>query len=225
MKKFSLLLTAGLVVAGFSACNSSEKDLAKKDAADLIWYVDSVDQLKPVYTISYWSRLDSGYQARALKSEQTVSSLETADKEKLAESKAAYASLKANYEAKFKEQEAEALRIASTPDYRQILRNRLFGEGRIGADMKFGFVTADNILSVYQNFVDVVAKNKNNYSREDWDEIKVLYEALDSRKNSVEKDLSSRDNLKIAGLKIKFVTIKATKRGGTKVAENEAAKG
>jgi hypothetical protein len=27
--------------------------------------------------------------------------------------------------------------------------------------MKFGFVTADNILSVYQHFVNTVSENKN----------------------------------------------------------------
>ena len=90
--------------------------------------------------------------------------------------------------------------------------------------MKFEFVTGANILGVYKNFVDVVADNKKLYSREDWDEINVLYEALDSRKNAVEKDLASSDNLKIAGLKIRFASIAATHRGGTKVKENAESK-
>ena len=90
--------------------------------------------------------------------------------------------------------------------------------------MSFGFATAENLLSIYRNFVNTVAENKNEYSREDWDEIKVLYEALDTRKNTVEKQLPDGDNTKIAGLKIKFSAIKATHRGGTKGAENKAAK-
>ena len=90
--------------------------------------------------------------------------------------------------------------------------------------MKFEFVTAQNILGVYKNFVNTVADNKGNYTREDWDEIKVLYEALDTRKNAVEKDLASRDNMKIAGLKIRFATIKALHRGGTKSEENHDEK-
>ena len=90
--------------------------------------------------------------------------------------------------------------------------------------MQFGFVTGDNILGIYQNFVDAVADNKNNYTREDWDEINVLYEALDTRKNVVEKDLKSSDNLKIAGLKIRYASIASTHRGGTKVKENTDAK-
>jgi hypothetical protein len=112
----------------------------------------------------------------------------------------------------------------TAPNFRKVLRDRLFGEGKIGDDMQFAFVTGDNILGIYQNFVDVVADNKNTYSREDWDEINVLYEALDTRKNAVEKDLKTSDNLKIAGLKIKFASIAATHRGGTKVKENAESK-
>jgi hypothetical protein len=87
-----------------------------------------------------------------------------------------------------------------------------------------GFANANNLLSIYRKFVNTVADNKNSYSREDWDEIKVLYEALDTRKNTVEKQLPDGDNTKIAGLKIKFSAIKATHRGGTKGEENKAAK-
>ncbi|MGF2413255.1 hypothetical protein [Ferruginibacter sp.] len=224
MKRINLMLTAAIVVTAFSACNSATTETAKQDAANLNQYVDSVESTPPVYTVANWSAIDNGYQERALKAEQNVATLEAADKAKVEESKVKYAALKANYEAKLKEQEAAAKMAAATPDYRQVLRNRLFGEGKIGADMKFEFVTADNILSVYKNFVNTVSDNKNNYTREDWDEIKVLYEALDTRKNTVEKDLAGGDNLKIAGLKIKFASIKATNRGGTKATENAEAK-
>jgi hypothetical protein len=39
-------------------------------------------------------------------------------------------------------------------------------------------------LGVYDQFVNTVQTNKDKYSREDWDEIKLMYEALDSRKNT-----------------------------------------
>ena len=225
MKKINLIITAAVLVTGLAACNNSASETAKQDAASLSQYVDSVESIPPVYTVANWSEVDNGYQARALKAEQTVATLEAADKAKVEESKVKYAALKANYEAKLKEKEAEAKIAASTPDYRQVLRNRLFGEGKIGADMKFGFVTAGNILEVYKNFVNTVADNKEKYTREDWDEINVLYEALDTRKNTVEKEgLKGSDNLKIAGLKIKYAAINATHRGGTKVKENADAK-
>jgi hypothetical protein len=91
--------------------------------------------------------------------------------------------------------------------------------------MKFEFVTAANIHDVYKHFVDAVDEGKKDFTREDWDEIKVLYEALDSRKNMVEKEgLTSADNLKIAKLKVKYSAIKSTHRGVTKITENEKAK-
>ncbi|MBL0146490.1 MAG: hypothetical protein IPP48_12860 [Chitinophagaceae bacterium] len=232
MKKKEILIAATVIAFALSACNSSTNETAKLDASNLNNYVDSVKAADPVYTIANWSTVNDGYQARVIKVENSMGLLETADKTKVAESKLKYAQLKEAYETKLKEKEAEPKITMNTttpatpvaPDYRQALRNRLFGEGKIGADIKFDYVTAKNILSVYKNFVNTVADNKNSYTREDWDEIKVLYEALDTRKNSVEKDLASADNMKIAGLKIRFATIKATNRGGTKGAENEAAK-
>ncbi len=241
MKKSNLIFTA-FVFMGLVSCKNSASDEAKTDATNLSMYVDSVENSTPLYTVENWTTLDNGYQERAMKAEKNAATLEAVDKEKMEASKAKYATLKANYEAKLKEQEASSqMKVATTeaelqaekdknagistsPDYRMTLRNRLFGEGKIGADMKFEYVTASNILGVYKNFVNNVADNKSNYTREDWDEIKVLYEALDTRKNVIEKDLSGPDNREIAGLKIRFASIKATHRGGSKGEENKDAK-
>jgi hypothetical protein len=223
MKRFNLMIVVAIVASIFTACSSDSKE-AQQDAFVLNSYVDSVEKLEPVYTVANWTAINDGYQQRIALAETKAEKLSATEKEELEKTKAKYAALKTAYENKLKEKDAEAKAAAATPDYRQVLRNRLFGEGKIGADMKFEFVTADNLLSVYKNFVNTVADNKNSYTREDWDEIKVLYEALDTRKNVVEKDLSSGDNLKIAGLKVRFASIKATKRPGTKGEENEAAK-
>ena len=221
MKKIQLVVAAGFVIVGLTACENSQT-IAQQDAIDLNSYVDSIGNLTPVYTAAYWSDLDNGYQVRVTKADNTMATLEASDQAKLNESKVQYAVLKTTYEIKIKDAETSAATTAS--DYRQTLRNNLFGEGMIGSDMSFSYATADNLLSIYRKFVNTVDENKNNYSREDWDEIKVLYEALDTRKNTVEKQLPDGDNTKIAGLKIKFSAIKATHRGGTKGEENKAAK-
>jgi hypothetical protein len=73
--------------------------------------------------------------------------------------------------------------------------------------------------------VHAVEDNKDKYSREDWDEVKLMYEALDSRKNTVEKEgLSSEDNRKIAGLKLKFAPMYTLNRMGAKSGEMKRAK-
>jgi hypothetical protein len=48
-------------------------------------------------------------------------------------------------------------------------------------------VNKDNIHNVYQQFVHTVEDNKDAYSREDWDEVKLMYEALDSRKTLLKR--------------------------------------
>lgn len=224
MTKTKLFIAAAIVSLGFTACNNENKE-AKQDAEMLNLYVDSVDNLTPVYTTENWTMIDNGYQERAMRAEKNLAALTEEEKAKAEASKARYAALKTKYEFTIKENEATAKLQATTPNFRKVLRDRLFGEGKIGDDMKFAYVNADNILSVYKNFVNAVDDNKNNYTREDWDEINVLYEALDTRKNTVEKEgLKGGDNLKIAGLKIRYAAINATHRGGTKVKENTEAK-
>jgi hypothetical protein len=219
MTKMKLMIAAAIVSIGFTACNTAS-DSAKKDAEVLNVYVDSVNELTPVYTTEYWTAIDNGYQERAVLAEKTAAALSEEEKAKADASKAKYEALKAKYELNIKEAEA----AAAVPNFRKVLRDRLFGEGKVGDDMQFLYVTGDNIRDIYQNFVDVVADNKNKFSREDWDEVNVLYEALDTRKNVVEKDLATNDNMKIAGLKIRYASIAATHRGGTKVKENREAK-
>jgi hypothetical protein len=220
MRTIYLVLGTAVAISGFVACNNSEKEAAKQDAAGLTQFVDSVATLTPVYTQENWTTIDNAYQERAMKAESKLATLEEEDKARAEASKVKYAALKDTYVAKIKERE-EAAKI---PDYRQTLRASLFGEGKVGNDMQFRFVTGNNILSFYQGFVDKIAENKKNYTREDWDEIKVLYEALDTRKNEVEKDLSTSDNMKIAGLKIKFASIIATHRVTAKLRESAASK-
>lgn len=223
MKNVQLILGAALLAAGFTACSNSN-DPAKADVVILNQYVDSVAKVEPVYTVENWMAIDNGYQSRALNAEKNMAALTDEEKATAEASKAKYADLKAKYEAKLKDAEAAAKKAAATPDYRLMLRNKLFGEGVVGSDMKFGFVTAKNIKDVYEKFVGTVADNKNNYTREDWDEIKTLYEGLDNRKNEVEKDLAGKDNMRIAALKIKFATIKALKRTTEKIEENTKSK-
>jgi hypothetical protein len=217
MKKNMLIFSAALLV-GFTSCNKADEQ-AEMSANEFNQYVDSVNNVTPVYTDSNWAVIDSGYRERALKAEAALATLKEEDKKKAEESKAKYAALKANYDTEI--QKAKDAKIASE---RQKLRNSLFGEGKIGSDMSFDFVTGKNAREIYHSFVDAVSANKDVYSREDWDEIKVLYEALDNRKNAIEKDLSAKDNMAIAKDKVRFAGINTANRSTSKVEENSTAK-
>ena len=106
------------------------------------------------------------------------------------------------------------------------LADALFGPGNVvGNDMTFAWVNKDNILSVYKQFYETYDANKDDYSRQDLDKIKAWYEALDARKNTVEKEgLSSDDNGEIARIKTKFAPSFRWERMTAKGDENEKAK-
>ena len=218
MKSKFLLLGASVLVLGLSSCKNEQEEQAQKTVDRYTTYVDSVSNVAATDVKADWAVV-------AERSEQ-----------QLAEAKAALANLKDKSaaeekvmaaETKFGEwkTKVEAEIAAANPDPKVVLRNSLFGEGKMGNDMQFAWVNKDNIHETYQNFIHTVENNKDKYSREDWDEIKVLYEALDTRKNVVEKEgLSTADNLKIAGLKVKFAPMLAINRAGEKAQENADAK-
>jgi hypothetical protein len=115
--------------------------------------------------------------------------------------------------------------IQTTNNPSQSLRDRLFGAGKIGNDMSFDWVNKNNIVDVYDKFFESYKENRGDFSREDYDEIKLMFEALDNRKNTVEKEgLSSSDNMKIASIKVKFNPMFQLNRVGAKARETAEAK-
>ena len=204
-----------LIAMGFASCTDKKVSDAEASVDAYANYIDSVSNVPVEDASANWTAIDAAYQSKVVDAEmamENVKEKENAQK-KIDAGKAQYEALKAE------------LAAASAVDTKQQIRNALFGEGKIGADMNFDWVGKDNILGVYDNFVTTVTNNKDAYTREDWDEIKLLYEALDSRKNTVENEgLTSDDNRKIAALKIKFGPMLKINRIGAKSDEMQEAK-
>ncbi|KAF2509229.1 hypothetical protein EYY60_12665 [Flavobacterium zhairuonense] len=219
MKSIKIAAGITLLVLGLASCKDEKQEKAQKTIESYVVYVDSVKNIKSDELKANWESVDAEYNRRAENAQLALADLKdnTAETAKINASKVKYE--------EFKNEMTVALAPPPAPSPKQQLRNALFGEGRIGDDMSFAWVNAQNIHSVYQQFVHTVEDNKDRYSREDWDEIKVLYEALDSRKNTVEKEgLTAEDNRKIAGLKIKFAPMYKINRMGAKAEENRDAK-
>jgi plasmid maintenance system antidote protein VapI len=219
MKTIKLLLGAAVIAVGFTSCKDEKRVQAEKSVDTYVVYVDSISKVDYDVTKENWKSIQANYELRNAEAEAALQNLKDDAKaqERIDASRAKYEELNAKITA---EEQAAA---AVSP--KQLLRNELFGEGKVGNDMNFDWVNAHNILSVYQLFVDTADKNKDKYTREDWDEIKLMYEALDSRKNTVEKEgLTSHDNNKIAGLKLKFAPMYTLNRMGAKSDEMEKAK-
>lgn len=225
MKKFSLFAGAAIIALGFTSCKDENEQMAEKSFDSYEKYVDSVSNVTVDEAKTNWQAIEADYNARTAEAEAALANMkdQAAAQERLDKSKAKYAELKAKLDA-----EAAAMTAPSAtanPSNKQVLRDAYFGAGKIGEDMSFAWVNKDNIVSVYQNFYDTFDKNKDSYSREDFDEIKAMYEALDAHKNTVEKQgLTSENNGKIAAIKLKFAPKFKWERMGAKADENEKSK-
>ena len=219
MKISNLVAATVIVCFGFTACNSDDNEI-ERDLSSLDAYLDSVKSIKPVYSEEGWAKIHTEYNRTIDKVQVAGRELSADANQKLEEVKSEYNKLKDEYEVHIADKKKEA----AANDYKVNLRKSLFGEEQVGSDLQFGWVTGKNALSVYDRFVNTVKENRDKYSREDWDEIKTLYEALDTRKNEIEKDLPSSDNLKVAKLKVQFAGLKAVRRPASKIGENEEAK-
>ncbi|MDZ4824733.1 MAG: hypothetical protein SH856_14845 [Flavobacteriales bacterium] len=214
-KKIRQMLLLTLLTVVIASCSETKEE--RRASRDLKNYVDSMDRANMEYTEENWVAIDNGYQSRSRLAEADMATMSDEDKRELESVRKKYADLQARYEMEMKKHD-------HVVDSKVTLRNALFGEGMVSDDMSFSFVTASNLLSTYKSFVDAVDQNRDTYTREDWDEIKLLYEALDTRKNMVEKELSGPDNREIAALKIKVSSIYDTNRPGSKAQENSDAK-
>jgi len=224
MKSTKWLLGVALVAVVFTSCKDEKQVQAEKAVDTYVVYVDSVEKVSDEDVQKNWEGIDAVYQLRMNEAEANLANLKDSinAKERMNASRARYEALKIKYAAK---NQAENVGQSQAPSSKQQLRNVLFGEGKIGDDMSFDWVNAANIHGVYQDFIHTVENNKDSYSREDWDEIKLMYEALDSRKNTVEKEgLTKDDNKKIAALKFKFAPMMKVNRMGAKSEEMKEAK-
>lgn len=223
MKSRNLVVGMALIALGFTSCKDEKETQAEKTVETYVVYVDSLGTIEAADAKANWEAIDAAYQMRSSEAEAAIANLKDSEKAqaRIDASKAKYEEMRAKYQA---ELDAEA-KMAANSNYKMKLRNSLFGEGSMGEDMNFDWVNKDNILKVYNDFNNQYDKNHNDYTREDFDEIKALYEALDSRKNTVEKEgLSSEDNRKIAELKLKFGPKFKIDRMGAKAGENQDAK-
>lgn len=219
-----------MILVGIVSCVSKEKELADKRINELESFVDSLKMVTAEDRQANWDQIVADYDAKHASVNEALLELEETDKttsqEKVNASNAKYDELKVTVISK---NETEPAFVKNTKPQKlsasQLLRDRLFGSGKIGSDMNFTWVNKSNILSVYDTFFNSYKKNKADFSREDYDEIKLMFEALDTRKNTVEKEgLSADDNIKIAAIKVKFLPMYKVNRVGAKSRENKESK-
>lgn len=219
--KFGLF---SIILLGLNSCQNKENELANQRISELESYVDSLKTVSAEDMESNWDKISEDFDRKSTDANDAVAiqdeNSRVASQERVTVSTTKYGELRASIEAN---QTANAPTTA--PSQNQLLRDRLFGAGKIGDDMSFAWVNKDNALDVYVTFFEAYKNNKEGFSREDYDEIKLMYEALDTRKNTIEKEgLSSSDNADISSIKMKFGPMFKVNRVGAKSREGSEAK-
>lgn len=207
----------------FVACKDSNAEYMYSDVNAYESYIDSISNVG-AQDISYrWDEIETTVRNRRTAAEAQLNSITNDDKLKQRYEQKIY-STNERFEDFRRDVLSEREKMEATAST-QNLRNSLFRDVTIGDDRNFDWVNKDNILSTYDYFVNTVSENKDSYNREQWDEIKMLYEALDARKNTVEKEgLTPEDNRKIAALKVKFAPMYTVNRIEEKIKENNDSK-
>lgn len=213
-----------MVLLGLVSCKNDEKELADKRISELESYVDSLKTVAAADMESNWDQIAADFDRKNTDANAALANLDeetrNVSQQKIDAARSSYDGFKVTLETKAAETTA-----AVATNSNQMLRDRFFGAGKVGEDMNFSWVNKDNILSVYDAFFQSYKDNKGSFTREDYDEVKLMYEALDSRKNTVEKEgLSSEDNGKIASIKFKFGPMFKMNRMGAKSRETAEAK-
>jgi hypothetical protein len=224
MKKNVLKIVLFLFSAAILfSCKDENKEMVNNKIAALEKYVDSVKAVNVDDAEENWDRISADFDSK-------VAELDEATKDLSEDAKREFAvkvdAAKSNYDQfKTSVDESIAKRKAEMNNPNFMLRSKFFGQGKVGEDLNFSWVNKDNILSAYEGFLQAYKDNKSSFAREDYDYVKMMYEALDARKNTVENEgLSSDDNGKIAKIKLEFAPMFKLNRIGAKSRENAAAK-
>ncbi|MDF1675424.1 MAG: hypothetical protein P1U44_06865 [Vicingaceae bacterium] len=145
-----------------------------------------------------WEVIEKEYKEKVTVIDQKTDELESEIKEEYEQLKKDYEELKIKYNAQMKEKDFDK-------NLQKLYGAVLTNEG----DMDLSAVTVSNIVDVYSSFVESVDIHKDEYTREDWDEVDVLWDALNKRKNELEDNLSNEERMKISEDKVKYGTFKA----------------
>ena len=211
MKNQLLIILITISSIAFTSCSEEKK--ADKDYEDYKEYVsetrDSVDHLYD----REWNELENEYNEKKMKAEAKMNEWNEATRSEFVALQNDWEAFREKYD---DEHNRRAMEIKTAA-----IENDILPQG-IAADMSN--VTTANILDVHTHFVSYVSDHRDEFTREQWDRIEFIWEALDTKKNEVEKELKSGDNLKIAEQKVKYGAIKATNRPVAKAEENAEAK-
>lgn len=215
MKKYKIAVAAILIGGmGFlSSCDSQPKE--SENLKEFKSYVNNVSEDAE----ADWNEIERNYQEKETAVNNEMNELTEESKKEFEDLKNEFneKKMKANEMKMKKEEEMANSSMDNNPD---APANKMYSIVMTpDRDMAMNNVTADNLLSVYTNFVDYINDNKDAMTIDDWNEAELIWDALNERKNVVEPNLASKDNLQIAKQKTRYAGLKTANKPVSKIEE------
>lgn len=200
-KRMKKLIIASFVAASFAACNNATQVESNPAVATATSWVDSIVNLGTADSAAL-----AGYEAAYASATTGIDTakLNAEDKAKLAAAAAKWAAY-----AEAKKAELEAAKTAATTTTTAPAAMLAEAATWAGVSMKddkdFSFLTGANAAGVYDKFLGAIKGRKEaDWTTESLANAKAFYEGMDAFKNTIEKDMSAGDKLKVAASKVKI---------------------
>jgi hypothetical protein len=184
----------------FSACSNEGKEKANKSLDDFKTYVKEHQESTEKYSEEKWEDIEREYQEKKADLDKKADKMDREMKESYHNAQADWEDFKNDISNRHlvKEQKKQEEKLIHT-----------FAPDHIKADM--ANITGENIASVYIHFFDVVEKNKEIYSKEEWATVNNYWKKLNDIKDRLDenKAISKSDNRQINEIKLKYGATKA----------------
>lgn len=202
------MLTVIAVIAFSAASCGDYGDKKDDDVESFKVFVTDLKAKSEEEVKENWEAIEKEYKEKITVIDQKTDKLENEIKKEYEQLKKDYEELETKYSTQMKEDDVDG-------DLQKLYEVVLTNKG----DMDLSGVTTSNIVAVYAGFVDIVDAQKDLYTREDWDEVDILWDALNERKNELEDNLSNEQRMKISEDKVKYGTFKTLNKLPAKLEE------
>ena len=189
-KKAFNLLSILFVVALLSACSASKETEVEDELGDFRTWVSQTTSNIGDRTEDDWKRAKSDFSTRTQELDQKQETFTD-------ELKQEYQQLKDEFNNADKAYE-EGRRAARLTEWEQKL---------LGSYADKTTITSANVRQVYIAFLESVRSQRSTWTDEDWEMAKMVMKSLNDRKEEVDEDLPTDDEVKIKALQMEFRTL------------------
>lgn len=198
-----LIIVLLLSTFTFSHCSDNGKENQRKDLDNFNTYVSEHRTASEKYYDQKWEDMDREYNERKTLLEKDIEKMDNESKEIYNKSVADWEAYKNEFNAK----QEERKQLTEVNNFKMKLLPS-------GTDTELKSLTAHNIQLVYVHFYDIVEKNKDTYTKEEWNHINNLWVNMNYMREGFEKnhEIPEAEMKKINNVRLKYTAIKALNR-------------